>query len=363
MNPRRITYILCLAALVAGLLLWYAKVKQSKDIPIGRVVEIRAPLGLPSVPIPKDNPPTVETIELGRRLYYDPALSSDDTISCASCHMPPMAFADGRRVSTGVGGKPGVRNSPSIINAAYWNVQFWDGRAGSLEKQTEGPVANPVEMAHSLKGVVASLSKDPSYRDAFARAFGPGPITYSRVEKCLATFERTILSGNSAFDRYYYGGDKSAMTEAQIRGLELFRDSKKGNCASCHTIGDHYALFTDDKFHNIGVGFDNDVTNDKGRAAISSDARDTGAFRTPSLRNVALTAPYMHDGSMKTLKEVMDFYVGGGNSNPYLDKEIHSLDFLTGQEREDLIDFMQALTGDMPQNVGPPTEPAQQAKN
>ena len=363
MNSRRLPYILCLATLLPGLLVWYTAFKRPKDIPIGRVVDIRAPLGLPPVPIPADNPPTAETIELGRRLYYDTALSLDNSISCASCHMAPMAFADGRRVSTGVGNKPGIRNSPSILNAAYWSVQFWDGRAGSLEKQTEGPVANPVEMAHSLNGVVQRLSEDLSYRDAFAKAFGPGSITYSKVEKCLATFERTILSGNSPFDRYYYGGDKLAMTEAQIRGLQLFLDAKKGNCASCHTIGDHYALFTDDKFHNIGVGFDNDVTNDKGRAAISGDLRETGAFRTPSLRNVALTAPYMHDGSMKTLKEVMDFYIGAGNSNPYLDKEIHSLDFLTGQERQDLVEFMQALTGDLPQNVGPPPQSPQQAKN
>jgi cytochrome c peroxidase len=272
-----------------------------------------------------------------------------------------MAFADGRRVSTGVGGKPGVRNAPSVLDSAYYTLQFWDGRAGSLEEQSEGPVANPVEMAHSLSGVVQRLSQDPSYVDAFNKAFGPGAITYGKIEKSLASFERTILSGNSAFDRYYYGGDKTAMSEAQTRGLQLFLDPKKGNCASCHTIGEHYAVFTDNKFHNIGVGFDNGVTNDKGRAAISGDVRETGAFRTPSLRNVALTAPYMHDGSMKTLKEVMDFYVGGGNSNPYLDKEIHSLDFLSGQERQDLIDFMRALTGDVPRNAGPP-EPPQQAK-
>jgi cytochrome c peroxidase len=332
-------------------------------MPIGPVVQIRAPLGLPPVPIPEDNPPTLETIELGRRIFYDFSLSSDQTISCASCHMPAMGFADGRRVSTGVEGKQGVRNSPSVINSAYYTLQFWDGRAGTLEKQTEGPVANPVEMAHSLHGVTERLLQDPTYIAAFEKAFGPGPITYEKVEKCIASFERTVLSGNSPFDRYYYGGDKSAMTEAQIRGLALFRDPKKGNCESCHTIGEHYALFTDNKFHNIGVGFDIGVSNDKGRATISGNVQETGAYRTPTLRNVALTAPYMHDGSMKTLKDVMDFYVGAGNSNPYLDKEVHNLDFLTGPERQDLLDFMQALTGDMPQNVGPPPESAQQAKN
>jgi len=354
---------LCLAALIGGLLLLYDHSNtETAAVPIGKLVQIPVPLGLPPVPIPAENPPTEETIALGRRLYYDTALSVDSTVSCSTCHMPGMEFTDGKRVSNGVGGKEGTRNAPTVMNAAYFTLQFWDGRAVSLETQSEGPVANPVEMAHSLNGVVTRLSQDPSYIEAFAKAFGPGPITYLKVEKCLASFERTILSGNSPFDRYYYGGDKSAMTEAQIRGLQLFVDSRKGNCAACHTVGDHYSLFTDNKFHNIGVGFDNDVTNDKGRAAISGNAQETGAFRTPSLRNVALTAPYMHDGSMRTLKEVMDFYVGAGNSNPYLDKEIHSLDFLTGQERQDLIELMQALTGDMPQNVGPSPEPAQQAK-
>ncbi len=363
MNSRRTLYVLCLAFVVAGLLFWYAGWNRPTAIPIGRVVEIEAPLGLPPVPIPANNPPTRETIALGRRLYYEFALSSDNTISCASCHMPGMAFSDGRRVSTGVRGQQGTRNSPSVVNSAYWTLQFWDGRAGSLEKQSEGPVANPVEMAHSLHGVAQQLAQDPTYVAQFTAAFGPGPITYEKVEKCIASFERTVLSGNSAFDRYYYGGDKSAMTEAQIRGLQLFRDPKKGNCETCHTIGESYALFTDNKFHNIGVGFASDQTNDQGRAAISGDVQETGAFRTPTLRNVALTAPYMHDGSLKTLKDVMDFYVGAGNSNPYLDKEVHSLGFLTGQERQDLIEFMQALTGDMPSDVGPPPQATQQAEN
>ncbi len=353
MNAHRTLYILCFAAIVAGLLFWYAAANRATDIPIGRVVVIKAPLGLPPVPIPEDNPPTVETIALGRRLYFDTALSVDNTVSCATCHMPPMGFTDSSRVSTGVGGKLGTRNAPTVLNSAYWTSDFWDGRAASLEKQTEGPVTNPVEMAHSLKGVAQRLSRDPKYVAAFQQAFGPGPITYTKVEKCIASFERTLLSGNSPFDRYYYGGDKTAMTAAQIRGFEVFRDPRKGNCEVCHTIGDKYALFTDNKFHNIGVGFDNGVTNDTGRAAITGDVLDTGAFRTPTLRNIALTSPYMHDGSLKSLKEVMDYYVGGGNSNPYLDKDMHSLDFLTGQERQDLIEFMNALTGEMPPNSGP----------
>ncbi len=250
--------------------------------------------------------------------------------------------------------KPGTRNAPTVLNSAYFSLQFWDGRAPSLEKQAEGPVANPVEMAHSLHGVVQGLSQDPTYVAAFEKAFGPGRITYEKVEKCIASFERTVLSGDSAFDRYYYGHDTTAMTAAQIRGLEVFRDPKKGNCESCHTIGEQSALFTDNKFHNIGVGFVNGETVDKGRFIVTRNVSDTGAYRTPTLRNVELTAPYMHDGSLKDMKQVMDFYVGAGNSNPYLDKEMHSLDFLTRQERDDLLEFMNALTGPMPPNVGPP---------
>ncbi len=364
MPAKRVLYMLCLAAVVGGLLLLYSHANtDAAAIPIGKVVEIPAPLGLPPVPVPADNPPTAETIALGRRLYYDTAFSVDNTVSCAKCHMPGMGFSDGRRVSTGVGEKTGVRNSPTVLNAAYWSLQFWDGRAPSLEKQSEGPVANPVEMAHSLHGVVQRLSQEPSYVAAFDEAFGPGPISYEKIEKCIASFERTMVSGDSAFDRYYYGHDQAAMTPVQIHGLEVFRDPKKGNCESCHTIGENYALFTDDKFHNIGVGFVNGETNDKGRYVVTKNAQDTGAFRTPTLRNVNLTGPYMHDGSLNTMKQVMDFYIGAGNSNPYLDKEIHSLDFLSREERDDLLEFMKALTGTMPRNVGPPETPTTQAAN
>jgi len=359
---KRVLYMLGVAALVGGVLVVYGQSnRETPATPIGKVVRISAPLGLPPVPFPADNPLTEETIALGRRLYYDTALSVDNTVSCATCHMPAMGFADGKRVSNGVGGKVGVRNAPSVLNAAYFSQQFWDGRAPSLEKQAEGPVTNPVEMAHSLHGVVQRLSQDPSYVTAFEKTFGPGPINYQKVEKCIASFERTALSGNSAFDRYYYGHDATAMTASQVRGLEVFRDPKKGNCESCHTIGEKSALFTDNKFHNIGVGFVNGETTDKGRSLVTKNVQDTGAFRTPTLRNVELTAPYMHDGSLKDMKQVMDFYIGAGNSNPYLDKEIHSLDFLSRQERDDLLEFMRALNGTLPPNTGPPQVLAAQA--
>ncbi len=357
MKTRQMLSTLALLFVVVILLLWYRSAQKPSPVPatpIGAKVEIKAPLGLPPVPVPPDNPPTAETIALGRRLYYDPALSVDNTVSCATCHSPDHGFSDGKRVSNGVQGKTGTRNSPTVFNAAYFNLQFWDGRAPSLEKQAEGPVENPVEMAHTLKAVEEKLSRDPSYVADFAKAYGPGPITYEKVEKAIASFERTVVSANSPFDRWKFGGDEKAVNDSVKRGFLVFTSPNKGNCSACHSIDKDYALFTDNKFHNIGVGVKNEEVTDVGRYAVTKNEADRGAFKTPSLRNIALTAPYMHDGSLRTLKEVIDFYVGGGNSNPQLDKNIHVLDFLTGQERADLQAFLESLTGEMPPNTGPP---------
>ena len=334
---------------------WFGAAKAQKiSPPGGNAVKLKVPLGLPPVPIPAHNPPTAEKIALGRKLYYDPILSVDNTIACASCHGPASGFADPKPFSVGTGGKTGGRNAPTILNTAYNALQFWDGRAPSLEKQAEGPVQNPVEMANPLSAVEKKLLADAAYHAEFEKAFGPGPITYEKVEQAIASFERTVISGNSPFDRYFYGGDKSALSPSARHGLEVFRNPKKGNCAACHTIGEKYALFTDNKFHNIGVGVQNDQPKDLGRYNVTHNEADKGAFKTPSLRNITLTAPYMHNGSLKTLKDAIDFYIGGGNSNPYLDKEIHPLDFLTGQERTDLKAFLESLTGEMPRHAGPP---------
>jgi len=327
---------------------------HSATVSVGTPMNLKAPLGLPPVPIPADNPLTAEKIALGRKLYYDPTLSVDNTIACASCHSPASGFTDPKPFSVGTGGKAGGRHAPTVLNAAYNAVQFWDGRAPSLEKQAEGPVQNPVEMANALPAVERKLTADAAYRAEFEKAFGPGPITYEKVEQAIASFERTVISGNSPFDRYFYGGDKSALSPSARRGLEVFRNPKKGNCAACHTIGETYALFTDHKFHNIGVGADSeDNYKDLGRYNVTHNEADKGAFKTPTLRNIAKTAPYMHDGNLKTLKDVVDFYIGGGNSNPHLDKEIHALDFLTGPERADLKAFLESLTGEMPRYIGP----------
>ncbi|MBI3210898.1 MAG: c-type cytochrome [Candidatus Solibacter usitatus] len=320
--------------------------------PVGKPVSIPIPLGLPPLPVPANNPPTAETIALGEKLFFSTSLSVDNTIACASCHDPGKGFSDGQPVSTGVGGKKGNRSAPTVLNAAYAQFQFWDGRVDSLEAQAKGPIANPIEMAHTLEGAAKKVALDDGLRKMFEAGFGTNlqgqsAVTIERIAAAIASFERTLLRGNSPFDRYQYGGDQKAMSAAAMRGLAVFRDAKKGNCAVCHTIEEKFALFTDDKFHNLGSGMNaaGELT-DMGRFAISKREGDQGAFRTPTLRNIAETAPYMHDGSLKTLKEVVDFYVGGGNANPHLDKEIKSLDHLTKQERADLVAFMEALTGE-----------------
>jgi cytochrome c peroxidase len=357
-------FFLLLAALVCISALWLsdsgnlvALADQSTAKPAGKLIVITPPLGLPPVPIPPDNPLTAETIALGRRLYYDTALSADNTVSCATCHEPGMGFTDDKPVSNGVQNKTGTRSAPTVINSAYNELQFWDGRAPSLEKQAEGPIANPVEMAHSLTGVVAHLQDDASYRDEFKKAWGTDQVTIDMVTKSIASFERTVLSGNSPFDRFYYGGDKKALSASAQRGLKVFRDPKRGNCAVCHTIGTKYALFTDNKFHNIGIGASTrGEFTDTGRYSQTRNDADMGAFKTPSLRNCSQTAPYMHDGSLPDLKSVIDHYIGGGNSNPHLDKQIHVLDFLSGQERADLLEFIKSLTADLPSDVWPPPQ-------
>lgn len=359
MSSNKVLSVLIAVIVVAGLVLWYAasvpkQVQAAK--PLGTVVKIAAPLGLPDVPYPADNPPTAETIVLGRRLFYDPVLSVDRKVACATCHSPEHGFADGERVSTGVMKETGTRNAPTVFNCAYYEAQFWDGRAPSLEKQAEGPVQNPVEMAHTLAGVEQRLNADATYRAEFSRAFGAGPITYEMVEKAIASFERTVISGGSPFDRWYFGHEKKALTAAAQRGFEVFRDSKKGNCAACHTVGENNAMFTDNKFHNIGIGENSEKVADEGRFAVTKNPGDLGGFKTPSLRNVALTGPYFHDGSRETLKDAIDYYIGGGNSNPNLDAQIHPLTFLTARERSDLLEFLNSLTGEMPANTSDPKQ-------
>jgi cytochrome c peroxidase len=352
-NPRIISALTLLSTIVAVVVTVYHRGEPVRPInPIGTPQTIATPLGLPPVPVPADNPVTVETIALGKRLYFDTSLSIDKSLSCATCHDPGHGFAYPGDVSTGVGGKKGTRNAPTIINAAYYTTQFWDGRVNTLEKQAEGPVQNPVEMAHSLAGVVARLTNDPSYVTAFERAYGAGPVTFDKVEKSLAAYERRVVAGDSPFDRWYFGGDQHAVDKSVKRGYEVFRRVDKGNCASCHAIAEHTALFTDNEFHNIGVGVRNGAPTDLGRYEVTHTDRDRGAFKTPSLRNIAETAPYMHDGSLDTLLQVIDFYAAGGNANPWLDSKIGMLR-LTRREKADLVAFLKSLSGEVPSEALP----------
>jgi cytochrome c peroxidase len=350
-----VAIVVCSAALVALVHFENRRGRISgEELAIGTVLDLKPPIGLPFVPVPYNNPVTAEKAVLGRRLFYDKRLSFNNSVSCASCHSPLLGFTDGRARSVGAGGKTGVRNAPSILNAGYNKLLFWDGRAASLEDQVGVPMENPVEMNQPHAVSVSKISKDPLYEQQFATAFGPGPVTLGKIEKALASFERTLLSGNSPFDRYEYGGDKAALSPAAVRGLKIFKDPRRGNCATCHTIGKDYALFTDGKFHNTGLGVDGEgEITDLGRYDQTKVDGDKGAFKTPSLRNVAESAPYMHDGSLKTLNDVMDFYAGGGNSNPYLDKNIRDLD-LTERDRADLVEFLKSLSGPLPENAGPP---------
>lgn len=316
--------------------------------PIGEPIEIDAPLGLPTVPYPADNPPTAETVALGKRLFFDPALSADNTVSCATCHDQKLGFSDAKARSDGIGGQKAARNSPTVWNAVYHETQFHDGRAGTLEEQVEGPVTNPVEMGNTTAGAVEAIAADTTYAAEFERAFGPGPVNFEKIAKAIAAYERTLVSGDSPFDRYHFAGDGTALTDSAKRGWEFFRDPDRGNCTICHLVGAHTAPFADQLFHNLGVGVDSDGDlMDLGRYIVTGEDRDKGAFKTPTLRNIELTAPYMHDGSLATLEDVFNFYAIGGGRNAHLDPEMKPV-VLAPQDREDLIAFLRALTSPQP---------------
>lgn len=338
------------------------------------------PLGLPEVPVPPDNPMTQEKIDLGDKLFHDDRFSTTGDVSCSTCHLEDKAFTDGPlQVSEGIEGLTGTRNAPTIINSAYMTSLFHDGRSPSLEDQALHPFVNPVEMGLDNHDPILEIVRtDPEYVEAFEEVFNADPdeITIDHITKAIAAFERTIISGNSPFDRYFYGGETDAMTEAQIRGLDLFQN--KGRCVSCHLIEESTATFTDGRFHNVGVGIndlipevpdiakefvaaarsseevDEEVLSDPrssemGRLAVTGDFDGIGAFKTPTIRNVAVTAPYMHDGSLPTLRDVMVHYNNGGVTvegnpvNDFLSDGIRPLN-LTDEEIDDLVAFMEALT-------------------
>jgi cytochrome c peroxidase len=298
--------------------------------------------------VPKENPLTAKKVELGRLLFFDKRLSKNNTIACASCHIPALAFTDGQPVSTGIHRLQGGRSAPASINRVFSKAQFWDGRAATLDDQSVGPLVSPVEhgfinhdeMVKKLKGI-------EGYRRLFKDAFG-SDITTDAVGKAIASFQRTILSGNSPADRFDVGGDQQALAEDAQRGLTLFRG--KARCTRCHSGFN----FSDEKFHNLGIGWDTN-TVDLGRYMETKNPEDIGAFKTPTLREISRTAPYMHDGRFATLEDVVNFYNQGGIKNPHQDNTIIPLE-LTADEQHDLVAFLRSLSGEGWQQITAPTQ-------
>ncbi|MBL9080273.1 MAG: c-type cytochrome [Planctomycetales bacterium] len=308
----------------------------------------KVPLGLDPLPVPADNPMTAAKVELGKQLYFDPRLSYDGTISCATCHDPAKGWSNGEQFGVGIKGQKGGRSAPTVLNAAYFPLQFWDGRAEQLEGQALGPIQNPIEMGHTLEACVECINGIEGYKKQFQEVFGT-EVTSDGIAKAIAAFERTILSGDSAYDRHQAGNEKALSASAK-RGMEIFFN--KGHCSACHAG----ANFSDAAFHNIGVGMDKDKP-DEGRQAISKMLGDRGSFKTPGLRDIARSAPYMHDGSLKTLEEVVEHYNKGGIANPQLDEEIFPLN-LTAEEKADLVAFLKdGLASSSYPLVAPPKLP------
>ena len=302
-----------------------------------------APLGSEIDLAALPDPPTPERVRLGRWLFYDTRLSADDTVACATCHRPEHAFSEPTAVSTGIAGQTGTRKAPSLVNQAQTLFPhfFWDGRAASLTEQAFGPIANPVEMGHEPAVLVAKLSRIEGYAPYFEDAFGSPGVTGERIAQALVSYEQTRMSGNSPWDRWRYERDESAVSSDVKRGHELFFG--KAGCRPCHAGNS----FADSRFHNLGVGWDEEdgAFADEGRAAVTGDPADRGRFKTPSLREVTKHPPYMHDGSLATLRDVVGFYNRGGNANPNLDVRIEPLG-LSDADLAALVAFLGSLEGE-----------------
>jgi cytochrome c peroxidase len=306
---------------------------------------------LPPAPIPPDNPQTARKILLGKQLYFDPRLSKDNSVSCATCHDPAKGWSDAGPTSKGINGQLGGRRSPPVSNAAYLPLQFWDGRAPSLEEQAKGPIQNPIEMGSTHDVMIRTVSDIPGYVEEFKDVFGDVPITVDEVAQAIASFERTVVTTDSPFDRYAKGDDQ-ALSCLEKKGLEIFNG--KGHCTACHWGGN----FTDGRFHNLGVQPVASAQPDEGRFAITKVAKDMGAFKTPTVRDVALRAPYLHNGSEKTLEALVELYNrGGGGDDANLDPLMVPLG-LSKAEIKALVAFMtRAMTSLNPEvsNVQPPS--------
>jgi len=379
-DQRRFLELGGLGALVAlwSLILGAAALKPPSIPQAGPLAEPRSlrQVGIPSdatrSAIPPDNPQTTEKIALGQKLFFDGRLSADGTVACSTCHDPARAFTDGRPTSIGIRGRVGQRNAPTILNALYNRSQFWDGRVKTLEEQAVQPIVNPAEMGQpSLDTVVARIAAIGEYREAFGRVFGRPPNGLD-LARAIASYERTLLSFDSPFD-HFIAGDRNAIGDAAKRGWEIF--NTRGRCNKCHALSEDrrdVTSFTDNDFHNIGIGIirhnvaalarqaqklvnsGDPAAVDRaaiqtdmsalGRFLITKRKSDTAAFKTPNLRNVLVTGPYFHDGSQETLWDVSDHYnKGDGLKNPYLDEDIQPL-ALTDGDIDDLVAFLASLT-------------------
>jgi cytochrome c peroxidase len=302
---------------------------------------------LPPMDIPMDNPLTEEGVELGRKLFYDTKLSANNTQACASCHSPENSFTDINQFSNGIDGLDGNRNSMPLINIGWMTTLFWDGSAPSIEYQAFAPVVNPIEMHNTWINAVSVLQNDPFYPNLFELAFGTSTIDSVLVSKALAQFERTLISGNAPFDKYLRG-EATGMTELQeleaYQGFALFMDETKGDCFHCH--GDSYnPLWTDNIFHNNGLDA---IITDKGLGEITGDPNDDGKFKTPTLRNLVFSTPYMHDGRFSTLNDVINHYSEGLQNSPTIDPLMKNVDqggiLLSPTEKGLIIKFLISLS-------------------
>jgi cytochrome c peroxidase len=306
--------------------------------PDGRfITDARGPVGFTAGPVadtaPAENPLTEARAQLGKRLFYDPVLSRDRTISCSTCHQQSHAFADPRAVSAGVDNRAGTRNAPALVNLAWATSLFWDGRAKTLEEQVGQPIENPIEMDLGLTTAVARLASDVSYREQFLMTYSSPPSVLA-LESALASFVRTLVSGESPYD-HHLAGDLRALNESALRGESLFL-SERGGCFHCHPAGS----LTNDGFFNNGTFISG---GDAGRQLVTGRPGDLGKFRVPGLRNVATSAPYMHDGSLATLEDVVTQYAAGGRGHPSTDPQISRRD-LSSTDQQDLLAFLHALT-------------------
>lgn len=322
-----------LSILQLGLLLVSCSKDDSLQTPELTPYALKLPPGFPMPEIPTDNALTENRVSLGKMLFFDKTLSKDSSISCGSCHLAANAFTDPKRFSLGVEDSVGTRNAMPLFNLAYNRSFFWDGGVPTLELQALAPIENHLEMNLSLLEAEARIKQNPTYKEAFKKAYNREPDLYGLV-RAIAAFERTLISGNSRYDQYTFQNNKSALTESEIRGMNIFF-GEKAECFHCHTGFN----FTDQTFQNNGIYAE---YADPGRARITSRTLDVGKFKVPSLRNLSYTGPYMHDGSISTLEDVLQHYMSGGKNHPNQSPMIRSFS-LTEEEQKDLIAFLKTL--------------------